>query len=224
MVELEEFVRRLADIFAGEGNKPTEQEVKDAYRVASAIGVDNRNDGLVIFLTILEKYLGRFKGVAAEVGKAAKEARAAAETVKRVLTRSVSLGVAGAMLGAALVIGGGGWWIWQAGKAEGIGIGRAESRNEELLLKERDAFTKTKAYEKALELHRHGELENLLKYNGFVQTRAFKWAYRLYGNGVLDKLRRCSGLGWQNREGICYGTLHYDEKGKVDGWEGWPVD
>lgn len=82
---------------------------------------------------------------------------------------------------------------YREGHADGVKQGRAEVRDEALVLKQRDAFTR---------------------------TPEFEGAYRLYKLGELESLVKCNKRGWEIVEGVCMPYSYYDANNalQVQGW------
>ena len=196
------------------GRKPKSEDIRRLREIAASIPVEACKDPFFILIAFFDLYCGLSRRVRGADLK---------ETVLRV-------GVL--VLCVAIVFAAGWTWIYKdaratayaEGKELGIEIGMRQNRDEELRLRERDAFMKTEDFAWVYDLHKEGRLQGLRERAGFLRSDDFAWAYRLHKEGELKKLRNCVGEGWQVLEGRCFVAPVYGKDGKVSRWDSWPVN
>ncbi|MCR5562932.1 MAG: hypothetical protein K6F46_06130 [Desulfovibrio sp.] len=102
---------------------------------------------------------------------------------------------------------------------DGVEAGRVKERNEELVLKQRDEFTKTPEFGRAFKMHQSGGLKSMLDFAG---TADYRWALWMREKGMLKELRECTRPGWAVQDGDCIPFSINAEGGKI-GTYGWPM-
>ena len=124
----------------------------------------------------------------------------------RIHIKSIAISICITIL---FLIGGTYWfynYVFEKGKEEGIEIGIAKTRDDEIWLKKWDNFSKTDEFQDAYKMYAKGDLRKIIK---------------LYDNGYLKKFINCSSEDWTENNGFCWG-YSYDKDGKVRG-EGWKI-
>ena len=202
--------------------KPTDEDLKRIYDIGNALEA-TENDTFLSLIVALDYYHGIYgaaphriqqacekaASVAAEDAKhkidvlTAQAVKKASEAVQQAAVASaraasirdlVAWIVVGFVASAAMVIAMG-FFLHTRAYDAGFDSGRAEQRNAELYLQQRDAF--------------------VLSHEG-------KAAYRMYMNGDLTRIINCSASGWRRGEkknkqdNVCFPDKASD--GRLTGW------
>lgn len=171
------------------GRKPDDAKLKRIHSVASALGVSD-NDAFMALIIALDHYWGLYSYVpkkinevidnaskaAADAAKidieklAADQKRLLADAVyksseaaaKAASTKTMLKWIAGAVVISSLAVCGLGFYAYKQGFKAGSDQGYVNARNEELILKQRDDFAKTKLYDLVLKYDQAGLLSGIL--------------------------------------------------------------
>lgn len=171
------------------GSKPTDEEIKRVYHIASALGVPD-NDVFLALIVALDQYWGLYSNIPDKITAASSEAaKKAAETAKTEIarlsadqqkmlaeavyktsekaaqaasTKTMVKWIASALVLCSLSVGCLGYFAYRQGVEVGKDQGYVSARNEELLLKERDAFQKSELYALAVAYDKAGLLSDIL--------------------------------------------------------------
>ncbi len=209
------------------GEKLGDKELKRAGEIAEAVGMSDSDPFLRLALAI-EWYWNKLGGIPGRIEPLAGRMEKALEK-----TRGMWGGILAAVLAAAIVVSAAASWYaydrghdegfingrnkgwsegYDRGKTDGVNAGRVEARNEELLLKQRDAFTTTPEFDRAFKMYQSGDLGRLFDALGKAEMA---WAIRRYNDGTLKSLSDCANPGWQKDGAMCY--PHSTREG-VYGW------
>lgn len=201
--------------------KPTDEELTKIYEMAAALDA-NENDTFLSLIVALDFYHGVISTAPEKINAAVNESAKNAEKIAQQKTdallqsaiksastaiadaaksaaraasiRSAAVAIGTGVVLAALVISVGVWKAHKAGVEAGIEIGKAEQRDDELLLKSAGTWAETETGQKAYKLHELGQLEKILG---------------------------CTGRGWKIEKGeggerLCFPM---PDDGQVWGWE-----
>lgn len=200
--------------------KPTDGELAKIYEMAAALDA-NENDTFLSLIVALDFYHGVISTAPEKINAAVTESAKNAEKIAQQKTdallqsavksasaaiadaaksaaraasiRSAAVAIGTGVVLAALVISVGVWTAHKKGIEAGIEIGKAEQKNDELLLKSAGEWAGTDVGKKAYLMHKKGQLEKILG---------------------------CTGRGWKIQEGeggrLCFPM---PDAGQVWGWE-----
>lgn len=201
--------------------KPTDEELAKIYEMAAALDA-NENDTFMSLIVALDFYHGVISTAPEKINAAVTESAKNAEKIAQQKTeallqsaiqrasvaiadaakasargasiRSAAVAIGTGVVLAALVMSVGVWKAHKAGVEAGIEIGKAEQRDDELLLKSAGTWAETETGQKAYKLHELGQLEKIL---------------------------RCTGRGWkiEKREDGGRRCFPMPDDGHVWGWD-----
>lgn len=201
--------------------KPTDDELAKIYEMAAALDA-NENDTFLSLIVALDFYHGVISTAPEKINAAVTESAKNAEKIAQQKTdallqsaiksastaiadaakaaargasiRSAAVAIGTGVVLAALVISVGVWTAHKKGIDAGIEIGKAEQKNDELLLEQAGTW---------------------------AETEIGKKAYRLHELGQLEKILGCTGRGWkiEKREGGGRLCFPMPDDGQVWGWD-----
>ena len=215
-MSMSDVLKKLSEI---SGRKPSDADIQRIHAVAHALNVSEYDEYLAI-IACLDHYFSLYKEMpdkivdaTNQVAAAAREVaesqlasmaaatqkdlaasvnKAAAKSAAAASTRTMISWIASAIVICCIAVCGVAYAAYNMGRTSGWEAGVTSARNEELLLQQRDEFTK---------------------------TNAFTLAHSAYERGELVEILTCKKRGWVIDNGICY-PGYYEKNGNryMDGF------